>query len=260
MRTKSELPPIEVFDEVGSTNDLAWERARAGAPHGAAVRARVQRAGRGQQGHTWTSPTGGLYLSVVLRPEVDPRLLSGVSAACGIGVVRALRLLGAAEVQLKWPNDVVCAGKKLGGILTESGRAADRGCAICGVGINIQTPQVLGGSPGALEATGLAAHLPAQTPPDASELAGLVREGIVAACDRWASCSQGVSAPLSGIAGEYRELLAFRGEPVFLITKDGSASVQGVFLGVDDWGRARVQAEGGKCSIYDSAQYSLRPA
>ena len=260
MRARSELPAIEVFDEVGSTNDLARERALAGAPHGSAVRARVQRAGRGQQGHRWTSPAGGLYLSVVLWPQIDPFLVSGISAVVGMAVVQTLRGLGAQSVQLKWPNDVVCGRAKLGGILAEAGLADGRGYAVCGVGINIQTPQVAEGSPGALEATGLAACLPAgSAAPSPAELAELVRAGIVDAADQWVASSQEAPGPLSSITEEYHELLAFRGEPVELVSKDGRRTVHGVFLGVDDWGRARVHVPGDWRVMYDSAEYSLRP-
>ena len=261
MRLAGDLPDIEVFEEVGSTNDLARERALAGASHGAAVRARVQRAGRGQQGHRWASPQGGLYLSVVLWPEVDPTLLSGISAACGIGVVRALDEAGAEGLRLKWPNDIVRGCAKLGGILVEAGQADGRAFAVCGVGINIQTPQVMGGSPGALAATGLAACLPAGAEaPTPAELAGPVRARIVEAVDEWAGASQGASAPLLGISGAYHGVLAFQGEPVELITKDGSSTLCGTFLGVDGYGRARVQLGDGQLAICDSAQYSLRPA
>ena len=69
------LPLIEVVDEIGSTNAEMKRRGREGAPHGAALRARVQTAGRGQRTHMWASPAGGLYLSVLLRPDVSATAL-----------------------------------------------------------------------------------------------------------------------------------------------------------------------------------------
>lgn len=92
---------IEVLDEVDSTNEELMKRARAGAPEGTALRARVQQSGRGRRSHGWTSPEGGLYLSVLIKPEVPDRVLSGLPVACGIGVANALEQIGCEGVQLK---------------------------------------------------------------------------------------------------------------------------------------------------------------
>ena len=126
---------IEVLDEVDSTNEELMKRARAGAPEGTALRARVQQSGRGRRSHGWTSPEGGLYLSVLIKPKVPDRVLSGLPVACGIGVANALEQIGCEGVQLKWPNDVVTPKGKLGGILVELGRSSGEKLAVCGLGI-----------------------------------------------------------------------------------------------------------------------------
>ena len=297
---------LEVFDEVGSTNDVARARACSGAPHGYCVRAGAQTAGRGQRGHGWTSPTGGLYMSVILRPQVEAELLPGLPAACGVGAARAVRSLGAAQVKLKWPNDLVAGTSKLAGVLVEGGWHSGEPYAVCGIGINVEKPQVTSNSPGALAPTGLTALLPAGARlPSLDELAELVRAGIVEEVDAWAaglaraeaaeadaegaaSTSSGAAAgskihdaagapaatavtpaatpapvagvaPLSGLEADYGELLAFRGEPVELITKEGAHVASGTLCGVDVQGRACIELEGGHVEAFDATDVSLRP-
>ncbi|HMC94740.1 MAG TPA: biotin--[acetyl-CoA-carboxylase] ligase, partial [Polyangia bacterium] len=90
----------------GSTNDLAMERARAGAPAGLVVGADTQTAGRGRLGRAWHSPAGeNLYFSVVLRPDRPPAEIPPLTLLVGAAVAVALRRLGLSP-RLKWPNDV----------------------------------------------------------------------------------------------------------------------------------------------------------
>ena len=151
---------IEVLDEVDSTNEELMKRARAGAPEGTALRARVQQSGRGRRSHGWTSPEGGLYLSVLIKPEVPDRVLSGLPVACGIGVANALEQIGCEGVQLKWPNDVVTPRGKLGGILVELGRSSGEKLAVCGLGINYESIKMEWRDPNALPIAGLVDCMP----------------------------------------------------------------------------------------------------
>ncbi|RDV38226.1 biotin--[acetyl-CoA-carboxylase] ligase [Bradymonadaceae bacterium TMQ3] len=142
-----EQPPIVVHAEVGSTNDEALTALRQGAAHGSAVVAEQQLAGRGRredrgERRVWYSPANAnVYLSVVLRPKLDPSRVSGITLACGVEIARALRALGAGDVQLKWPNDLYIGDRKLGGILSEAATGAGglEGVVV-GVGININVP------------------------------------------------------------------------------------------------------------------------
>lgn len=132
--------PVEVHEQIGSTNDRVAELAAGGAPEGTLVVARVQTAGRGRRGKTWASPAGGLYFSLLLRPR-EESLRSGLPATlvAGLALCEALESLTPAEVrpQLKWPNDVLIEGKKVSGILGEMSRD-DRGPAlVLGLGINV---------------------------------------------------------------------------------------------------------------------------
>lgn len=102
---------VRTLEETTSTNDEVKRALEAGEPEGLVVRARRQVAGYGRQGRAWTSPEGGLYCSLLLRPQVLPRELPTLSLVVGMAVRRAIAALAgdaAAEaVRIKWPNDVV---------------------------------------------------------------------------------------------------------------------------------------------------------
>lgn len=126
---------VQHHERIGSTNDEARRLVREGAPDGTVVHADEQTAGRGRMAHTWFSPPGNLYLSIVLRtgqPEKRIAELSFVTALAVAETVAAL-LPRQASVLLKWPNDVLVNGGKIAGILLEQ---AD-GATIVGIGLNV---------------------------------------------------------------------------------------------------------------------------
>jgi BirA family biotin operon repressor/biotin-[acetyl-CoA-carboxylase] ligase len=122
---------------VASTMDVARREAEAGCPEGAVVLADEQTAGRGRLGRSWLSPPGdNLYLTVVLRPS--PARLRRLSVVSGLAVAEAVERVTGLETRLKWPNDVLVAGKKVAGILIESELAGDEiRFALVGAGINV---------------------------------------------------------------------------------------------------------------------------
>lgn len=140
----------ELWDTLDSTNERAGELARAGAREGVIVMARHQTGGRGRGGRTWISPEGaGLYISFILRPALPPAELPLMSLAAGVAAARAIKLTtGADDIALKWVNDLVAGGKKVGGILCEmpsmpQGQAAgqlslEQPPLILGIGINLR--------------------------------------------------------------------------------------------------------------------------
>src|SRR5512139_2005293 len=125
---------VQVLGRCTSTNSLLLARSAANA---VLLAADEQTAGRGRRGRRWHSPAGAGVLFSLALPLVRPvRELAGLSIVAGLAAVRALRALGAAEVGLRWPNDLLVRGAKLGGILVET-RAQGAGClAVIGVGIN----------------------------------------------------------------------------------------------------------------------------
>lgn len=123
---------------VDSTLDAVHDQAGAGAPAGTVVVAGEQMAGRGARGDTWHSPPGGLWLSILLRPAA-PVGVPVLSLRTGLAVARVLeRVTGGEPIQLKWPNDLVFRGRKLGGILCEARWQGERLAWVAvGVGINV---------------------------------------------------------------------------------------------------------------------------
>ena len=131
---------LEILDTCASTNTLLLERARAGAPSGSVLACELQSAGRGRRGNDWQSGLGGsLTFSLLWRFAQGAAGLSGLSLAAGLAMARALDAIGVADVQLKWPNDLLHAGRKLGGILIElHGEAAGPSAAVIGIGLNLR--------------------------------------------------------------------------------------------------------------------------
>jgi BirA family biotin operon repressor/biotin-[acetyl-CoA-carboxylase] ligase len=127
--------PVESHSILGSTNDRLKDLAREGAPEWTVVVADLQSGGRGRHGNTWMSPSGNLYLSVLLRPGDAPAGL--VPLLAGVGAAEALAGFGV-PVALKWPNDLVAKGRKLGGLLAEAASTADAlEWIVLGAGINL---------------------------------------------------------------------------------------------------------------------------
>jgi len=135
------LPRVELLETVSSTQDVAHELATAGAPAGTLVLANEQRSGRGRQGRAWTSePGAGVWLTLVERPT-DPASADVLSLRVGLALARALDRFATDPVRLKWPNDVLSAGRKLAGVLAEA-RWRDGAVewVAVGVGINVRSP------------------------------------------------------------------------------------------------------------------------
>lgn len=126
------------FPKVASTNDAAMELAAAGASEGTMVTAEVQTRGRGRQGRRWVQTAGkGLAFSIVLRPKLSPDELPEVTLAAAVAVARTFEAFRV-RPKIKWPNDILLSGKKVCGILTETGPKKDKmAVVILGIGINL---------------------------------------------------------------------------------------------------------------------------
>ena len=131
-------PRLHYFDRVSSTMDVLHELAAGGAEAGSAVVAGEQLEGRGSRGRSWHSPPGGLWLSVLFRPPVVEGL-EVISLRAGLAVAEAMQHLVSEPLQLKWPNDLILRGRKLGGMLCEARWQGEfLGWVAVGVGLNVQ--------------------------------------------------------------------------------------------------------------------------
>ncbi len=137
---KSSLFQLEILDTVDSTNSWLLQRAAAGARSGLVTAAEWQRQGRGRLGRTWHSSLGGaLTFSLLWRFPQGAGSLSGLSLAVSLAVLRGLAHAGAADLSLKWPNDILWRHRKLAGILIEiAGDAVGPTSAVIGIGVNIK--------------------------------------------------------------------------------------------------------------------------
>lgn len=127
---------VDVLAECDSTNARLLARSEAGAPSGTVIVAERQLAGRGRMGRSWHSAAGdSLTFSLLWRVPVG-RSVEGLSLAVGVAVAEALEAAGKRDLALKWPNDILLDGGKLGGILIELSGSA----AVIGIGINLRLP------------------------------------------------------------------------------------------------------------------------
>ncbi|HYN06855.1 MAG TPA: biotin--[acetyl-CoA-carboxylase] ligase [Vicinamibacterales bacterium] len=176
---------LHYYRDVGSTNDIALAVAAAGAVEGTAVLADHQRAGRGRMGRTWFSPPGaGLYLSAIVRPG-SADWLSLTTLAAGVAVARALVMVSALPIGLKWPNDLVIGQpwRKIGGVLCESsGSGAEIDALVVGIGVNLDL---------------------ASTPPELAAVATSVEAELGRPVDRWRVVVE-VLAELHGLLARLR--------------------------------------------------------
>jgi BirA family transcriptional regulator, biotin operon repressor / biotin---[acetyl-CoA-carboxylase] ligase len=124
-----------LLEEITSTNDEARRLILAGEREGTAIIAASQTKGRGRQDRKWISPTGGIYLSVILRPYMNINKLHLITLMAAVACARTLKGLTKLDVSVKWPNDIMVDGKKAGGILCET----VKGAVIVGIGINLNT-------------------------------------------------------------------------------------------------------------------------
>lgn len=251
---------LTVVDVTGSTNDDLLEAGKLGAPHGTGLAARAQTAGRGRRGHKWDSSAGNLLISIVVRPNVNPAKYSGLAAVCGLAVLKTLKKPGlATEVGLKWPNDLVARGRKLGGILVEAARDNEgKPFAVCGIGVNVNyTPQEV--PDGGLAAIGLSDLN--ESVPSVDALLDETYHTVMDSVDAWAEQLNALTedaGPLAPIHNDYAAQLNWIGEHVIARSPAGDELAQGIFKTVDTFGRACIETEGGLRSFHFE-EASLRP-
>lgn len=138
-------PELRCLQEVDSTNSYLKREALKGAPHGTIAVANCQTAGRGRMARRFQSPPDcGVYLSILLRPELMPEQLMGATGMAAVAVCDAVEKAAGVRPQIKWTNDLILHGRKLGGILTEMALEGETGRTeflIIGAGVNVRQSQ-----------------------------------------------------------------------------------------------------------------------
>jgi BirA family biotin operon repressor/biotin-[acetyl-CoA-carboxylase] ligase len=218
-----------------STNDVAKRLAQEGAEEGTAVVAEEQTAGRGTKGRGWESAAGkGLYASVIVRPGRSNIALLPLVA--GVACAEAIQRATGLEVRLKWPNDIVWRGRKVGGILSESGFMGEKpSYVILGIGINVghqkrDFPQELRSTASSLRLA-LNSEIEKET----------LERALWKSLDRWYR--------VFGAGKERTILRAFESKLVFpvgtviRVTRE-TGTVSGIFRGVDSQARLILESEG----------------
>ena len=120
LNTKYIGKQLYVYKEVSSTNTVARFLSMNDAENGSVIISEKQTNARGRSGKAWESPLGGVWLSIVLQPNVDYSKLPLITLATGVAVAKTLERIGVEEPEIKWPNDIMINGKKVCGILTEA--------------------------------------------------------------------------------------------------------------------------------------------
>src|SRR5271167_1014439 len=225
------------FFRVDSTNRMALELGHAGEPEGAVVVAEEQTAGRGRAGRTWHSERGtGIYVTLLLRPRLAPvqapllTMMAGISAQTAVAAVTGL------TVDLKWPNDLLIGGKKVGGILTEMHAEPTLiKFVIVGIGLNVNQEKF----PGELDA--LATSLRAETGKLQSRMEVLVRLLREFENDYNRLLREGSA----GVIGRFEEVSSYaRGKRVCVVT--GAETFSGITAGLTPEGLLRVERGNGE--------------
>ena len=239
---------IERHETIGSTNDRAKELARAGAPEGTIVLAEAQSAGRGRLGRSFHSPSrDGIYLSLILRPNCPPAKIMHLTCAVGVAACDAIEDVTGFRPGIKWINDLVANGKKLGGILTELSIDSKTGLVdwvVVGIGINCNQsdfpPELAGIACSLAQITGLAV--------DRSQLA----EMLILQLHQIAPMLLSAQAE---IMARYRANCVTIGQDVTVI---GSDSRRAKALDVTDSGALLVDYGDGVAQAVNSGEVSVR--
>lgn len=242
---------LEIHNCLDSTNSLLTRYAGEGAPSGTCVMAELQHGGRGRRGRTWHSGLGdGLTFSLLWRFGLGAAALSGLSLAVGVGLGRALHELGAQEVSLKWPNDVLYQHKKLAGVLIElQGEMLGPSAAIIGIGINVRLADDTVAAIGQpVTDLGRIVHKPINR----SELLASLLRHLAQVLDEFER------AGFTGLRDEWLSRHAYHDQPVRLLMPDGS-SRDAIVTGVAEDGTLLADIGQGP-QKFSSAEISLRRA
>ena len=240
---------VHFVKETDSTNILAKTLAREGAPHGTLAVAEFQTAGRGRFERRWSAPEGSsVMMTLLLRPEFEPRYASMLTLVMGLSVAQAAEKLGLSDTQIKWPNDVVVSRKKICGILTEMGvQGTEISYVVIGAGINVNTKDF----PGELADKATSLYLEGGQELDRNKVIGIVMECFEKNYDRFVQ-----TCDLTELKEDYEHLLANMGKPVRVL--DSLNPYEGICLGINKEGELLIRREDTSISRVRAGEVSVR--
>ena len=236
--------------EVDSTQRVARELARAGAPEGTTVIAERQSAGRGRLGRQWHSPAGvSLYCSIVLRPPLAPSAVPQLALVAGAAVAAAVAEETGLSPGIKWPNDVLLGGRKVAGILVEMDAEVERvHHVIAGIGVNLNAPETA--FPPALRAKAGSLRLATGRRVDRAAFTGRLLAALEARYGRF------VARGFSSVRAEWEAYSVLTGAEVRVASPEGELA--GRVLGLDDDGALRLRRPGGGVVRVVAGEVTLR--
>ncbi len=240
--------PIVFFDEIDSTNTAAKKLGEDGAAEGTLVVTECQTGGKGRRGRQWFSPPGtGVWMTLLLRPELKPEKTSAITLVAAVSVCRALREVTGLEISIKWPNDLVTGGKKICGILTEMSLDGERvRYAVVGIGINVNQEAFPEDLPHAWSLAMGAGHR-------------FCRERIIGRAMECFEEDYGTylqTGDMSGLKERYEGYLANLKRPVRVLAPSGQW--EGVAEGIDNSGDLLVRDKTGEVRAVNSGEVSVR--
>lgn len=236
------------MEQLDSTNVQTKKLAEENALQGTVVVAERQTAGKGRSGRNWISPEGNCYFSMLLRPDIHSEKASMITLVAALAICKAIREVAELDVQIKWPNDIVFAGKKLCGILTESSTAGlHLTYIIVGIGVNVNQKEF------APEIRDMASSLALLNGKDVNQarLLGSIMNWFEVYYERFLETED-----MSFLMQEYNMLLINCGKDVRLMECDAIYVAKA--LGIDSYGGLMVQDVTGQKKTIISGEVSVR--
>ncbi len=248
-QTKILISSLVIYDQIDSTNRYLVELAQQQAASGQVCFAEHQTAGKGRRGRQWVSPFGSnLYLSILWRFQQGYASTTGLSLAIGVAVIRVLHQYPIPDVGLKWPNDIYCKGKKLGGILIEIAGETEGPCAaVIGLGLNLFLPDAQAQS--ITQAWTDLSKVTGQTTIERNRLAGELLNQLLSVLAEFESI--GINAYLD----EWRRYDCLKDHPATLFI--GEQPFVGVVRGINDNGLLLLEHSDGKLQAFASGEVSF---
>lgn len=242
---------VRGYESAGSTNQIALQWAAEGALEGSLVTAEHQTAGRGRRGRTWNAPHGqNLLFSLVLRPDLAPEERSILSIVAAVAVGETIdEITAPLQTRVKWPNDVLLEGRKVGGILLEASfSGASGGAIVLGIGLNVNQMNF----DAKLTARATSLCLEVGRPLSRATLLARLLGRLESRYD--ALFAGGRSALLAA----YEERLTERGSAITLYRHKSAPPVEGTVLGINSEGALRLRLPEGE-RVFHAGDVTTRP-